>query len=383
MTRVTVSADVLRWARERSGVSLSQLSTKLPKVADWETGEVQPTLRQLETYANATLTPLGHLFLLEPPEDRLPIPSYRTLGDRSVTRPSPNLLDTVYAMLRRQDWMREYLIEIGQPPLGFVGRGVAMESPADVADDMRRTLGVGRSWAADYLNWTSALRGLMDLAERAGVLVMANGVVGNNTHRKLDPDEFRGFVLTDNYAPLVFVNAADFKAAQMFTLAHELAHLWYAASAAFDLRRLQPADVPSEIVCNGVAAEFLLPADELRALWAAVANFVRPFSDIARHFKVSEIVAARRALDLNLIDDSRFYGFYRSYIEDSRQRAEAKSSGGGDFYNNQNRRVGLRFGDAVVRAAREGRLLYSAAYELTGLRGETFDRYAKKLDERP
>jgi Zn-dependent peptidase ImmA (M78 family)/transcriptional regulator with XRE-family HTH domain len=385
MARVAVSADVLRWARERSGVSIAQLATKLPRVAEWESGEVQPTLRQLETFASATLTPLGQLFLLEPPEDRLPIPSYRTLGDRGVVRPSPNLLDTVYIMLRRQDWMREYLTDLGLPSLPFVGRGITMSSPVDVAGDMRKVLGLGRAWAADYPTWTAALRGLMDRAEEAGILVMTNGVVGNNTHRKLDPEEFRGFVLTDRQAPLVFLNGVDFKAAQMFTLAHELAHLWYEQSAAFDLRTLQPANVRSEVVCNQVAAEFLLPEEELRSIWATVDRSVRPFSELARRFRVSEIVAARRALDLGLIDDGRFYGFYRAYVEDARRRAaeaKDKDTGGGDFYNTQGRRIGFRFGDAVVRAAREGRLLYSTAYELTGLRGVTFDRYAKKLDDR-
>lgn len=380
MTKVNVSVDVLRWARERSGVSLAQLATKLPRVAQWESGEAQPTLRQLERFARVTTTPLGQLFLLQPPDDRLPIPSYRTMGGRGVGRPSPNLLDTVYTMLRRQDWMQEYLTDMGQPPLAFVGRGAGMASPVDVADDMRRTLGLERGWAAGYRNWTLALRGLMDLAEDAGILVMANGVVGNNTHRKLDPEEFRGFVLTDRRAPLVFLNSADFKAPQMFTLAHELAHLWYGESAAFDLRGLRPADARVEVACNQAAAEFLLPARDLRRLWHTIGGETHPLSEVARRFKVSEIVAARRALDLDLVDGDRFSSFYRSYVEAARRKA--KDAGGGDFYGTQALRVGRRFGDAVARAAREGRLLYSTAYELTGLRGATFDRYVERLDEK-
>ena len=102
-------------------------------------------------------------------------------------------------------------------------------------------LGLERNWAQTQQTWTTALETLRHAIDAVGVVVVTNGVVGNNTHRKLDPGEFRGFVLVDQHAPLVFVNGADSKAAQMFTLVHELAHLWFGQSAVFDLRELQPS----------------------------------------------------------------------------------------------------------------------------------------------
>ena len=88
---------------------------------------------------------------------------------------------------------------------------------------------------------SDALRLSQNRLDAAGVLVCFNGVVGNNTRRKLDPNEFQGFAVADEYAPLVFVNSADFKAAQMFTLAHELAHLFIAKSGVSTFEVLQPA----------------------------------------------------------------------------------------------------------------------------------------------
>ena len=214
--------------------------------------------------------------------------------------------------------------------------------------------------------------------EDAGIIVTVSGIVGNNTRRKLDPSEFRGFVLVDEYAPLVFVNGADGKAAQMFTLAHELAHVWFGSSAAFDLRDMLPAPDTTEQACNRVAAEFLVPEFQLRQYWPSATRATEPFQAVARHFKVSVLVAARRALDLRLVTRNNFLEFYRAYLEDERRRA-ATPSEGGNFYASQNLRLGRRFAEAVVRATKEGRLLYREAYQLTGLYGNSFERYAEAL----
>jgi len=263
--------------------------------------------------------------------------------------------------------------------LGFVGEASPDDPVPGFAARMRDALGIGDAWAVRHATWTAALAALIDLVEQAGILVVSNGIVGNNTHRTLDPEEFRGFVLTDDYAPLVFINTVDGKAAQMFTLAHELAHVWLAQSAAFDLCDMQPAGVPIEQTCNRVAAEFLVPEAEMLAAWPAARGELRPIDELARRFKVSALVVARRALDLRLIDREGFFEFYADYRDDARRQAAAKPSGG-NFWATQENRIGRRFGEAVVRATQEGRLLYRDAFVLTDLHGDTFARYAARLE---
>lgn len=377
MERVDIHPELIRWARERAGMSFEALAARFPKLDAWERGEIKPTLRQLESYAKATRAPLGYFFLPQPPAEPLPIPEFRTLGDAPLRRPSPNLLETLYAMQRRQAWLREERIEQGAAPLAFVSSMNRDTPPAALAEAMRRTLGMGPNWAAAHRTWTEALRALRERSEEVGIMVVSNGVVGNDTNRRLDPNEFRGFVLVDPYAPLIFINGADGKAAQMFTLAHELAHLWVGQNAVFDLCELQPADAGVERLCNQAAAEFLLPEQDMRSAWPEALESDLPYEALARRFKVSELVAARRALDLGLITREQFADLYRRHLETERRDG---SGSGGDFYATQRARVGRVFAEAVFRAVREGRLLYREAFELTGLYGAAFDRFMARLN---
>ena len=199
---------------------------------------------------------VGYLFLPSPPDERVPIPDLRTMAGQGVRRPSPDLLDVIHLCQRRQDWYREYAEQAGEEPLEFY-KTATLNTPAEeVADRMGQTLEyrVGDRQAAKSVD--ESLRLFIEKAEAAGVLVMASGVVGANTHRKLDPDEFRGFALADPLAPLIFVNSADSKAAQMFTLAPELAHLWLGSSALSDVSLSKATSDRTEQWCNRVAADF-------------------------------------------------------------------------------------------------------------------------------
>ncbi len=374
MSRVTVKPKLFDWASERSGLPIDVLLSKFPKFESWVSEKTKPTLKQLEKFARTTYTPLGYFFLDEPPEEKLPIPDFRTLDDEPVRRPSPHLIETMHTMQHRQDWMRDNLVEQGAEPLPFIG-SVSQKSPAlKVAESIRSTLGIAKICADRETTPQNALLRLRNAAEGVGILTMLNGVVGNNTHRKLDAKEFQGFVLCDDIAPLIFVNNADYKAAQIFTLAHELAHLWLGKAGLFNLDKTLPLDHEVERFCNQVAAEVLVPEEDLRKFWPIAVEDREPHKAVARRFKVSQIVAARRALDLELIDKPSFFSFY-DRREEEFEAAKSSKKGGGNFYNNQPGKISTLFGSAVVRAAREGRLLYRDAYRLTGLHGKTFDNF--------
>lgn len=374
MARVVVNPEIIRWAIDRTKEPES-IFRKFPMINKWLKNEGHPTLKQLENLAKATYTPLGYFFLSKPPEIKLPIPYYRTIDNTFYAEPSPNLIETVQTMQQRQLWMREYLLDMGYEPLHYVGTYSISDDHKEVAKNMRKVLGIQNAWAAKCQTWEDALNLLIERIEEIGVIVFRNGIVGNNTHRKLDVNEFRGFVLVDEYVPLMFINSADSKAAQMFTIAHELAHIWYGESAAFDLANLHPSNQGIEEACNLTAAEFLVPEEELRSKWNSINNESQKYNLLARYFKVSSIVIARRALDLKLISREQFFDFYNMWAESDREQNRS----GGNFYYNQRYRTGRRFAEAVFISVKEGRLLYNDAYRLMGLRADTFSKYAKHL----
>lgn len=376
MTRVAVDPNILRWARERSGRSAASLAAKFPKLPEWEGRRAQPTLKQLESFARATFVPVGYLFLREPPAEQVPIPDLRTMGGARRDRPSPNLLDAIYLCQRRQAWYRDWARSVGEDSRAFVG-SARLDSPAEqTAAAMREALAFNVESRRAFPTWTEALRHFVMQADAAGVLVMVSGVVGNNNRRALDPEEFRGFALADGLAPLVFVNGADTKAAQMFTLAHELAHLWLGESGVTDAA---PSSTPAhriEAWCNRVAAEFLVPLDVLRDA-APRREPLAAVPLLARRFKVSTLVVLRRLFDARRLTRETFEEAYEAEL--ATLLARSKGSGG-DFYLTQAARLSRRFARALVASALEGQTLYRDAFQLLGIaKPATFRELAASL----
>lgn len=367
MTTIPLTPGLLAWARERAGLGVAALAAKFPKYPLWEDGLAHPTLRQLEAFAKYVHVPIGYLFLLTPPVEPLPIPDYRTVGDRTPARPSPNLLDTLYLCQQRQDWYREHARMQGFPALRFVGTLNTRIAPAVAAQTIREQLGLSTSERSRLATWTDALRQLIAKAEDAGMLVMASSIVGSNAHRKLNVEEFRGFVLADPYAPVVFLNAADSKAAQMFTLAHEIAHLWIGESG---LVNPEAGTVPrqeTERWCNAVAAELLMPLEELRQVYRNDIPAPEALSQLARRFKVSTLVALRRLHDAGYIDRETLWRLYN----EERERVlslERSAAPGGDFYRTLGARTGKRFARAVLASTLEGQTLFQEAFRMLGVR---------------
>mgnify|MGYP006431118569 CR=1 FL=1 len=369
-TRVeNINSDVIIWAITRAGYKLENFYVENPDVLDWITGNKNPTIKQLEKFTHKVHVPFGYLFMNEPPKEEIPIPFFRTeYGFKNKI--SLNVYHTIQITKDRQNWLTDYLKESDYPDLDFVGKYNNNSNYKEIANDIRNTLKLSVNWASKHDTWEQALDYLTLQIEEIGIIINFNGVVGNNTKRKILVEECRGFVLVNSKAPFLFINSADAKSAQMFTLMHELAHIWLGESAGFDNKQMLPADDPTELLCDKVAAEFLVPEIHFRNKWHNTKDIKR----LSRIFKVSPIVIARRALDLNLISKSSFFEFYNNHISEFLYKKNNQSPGG-NFYATAKKRISLRFANYVNNAVKENNLLYRDAYKLTSLKGNTYEKF--------
>ena len=385
MNRALVTPDLLAWARERGGLGTEDLARKLnvktEVVADWEAGERQPTFRQAQRFAQVLHVPFGYLYLPEPPIQELPIPDFRTIPGRPPQEPSPDLLDLLNDVLGKQQWFREYRESEGVEELPFVGRFKPSDSEEEVAGDIRNVIDVdGARQRAP--NWEGFLRELTRNAERSGIMIIRSGVVGNNNHRKLDVEEFLGFSISDHIAPLVFVNARDFKGRQIFTFAHEMAHVWTGQGGVsnpdYSLRsNLQESSV--ERFCSRVAAETLVPGQDFQARWQPGGlTLAENVNRLTRHYKVSAMVILRQAHDLDFIPATLYQDLYNRLIKQS-SKAEPDGESGGNFHHTLTARNGAAFTEAVISSTAEGTLLSRDAADMLGVKVKTLPAIAKHL----
>lgn len=365
MTTIDVAPQVLDWAVSRGGTSPSVLRKKFPRLERWRRGEAHPTLAQLEQFAQTTNTPFGFLLLDQPPQETVPMVDFRTRSERSGRR-SANLLDQVYLCEQRQAWFIEHAQRNGYEPLSFIGSMTPDVLPDEAAESIRRDLRMAPTFAATQKSQGEAVSAFAQLLEDAGVLVMISGIVGANTHRPLDAEEFSGFSLSDEYAPVIFINGVDSKRAQVFTLMHELAHLYLGDSA---LSYVEPGDLDDEgheEWCNAVAARILIDAAVLRGRAPRIETFPAQLEDLSRYFKVSTLVILRRMLETQMLTRDQFFPAYREERERLRRLPRSDGSSGGSFYNTAPVRSSKRFTRAILRSTLEGETVYTEAFAMLG-----------------
>lgn len=361
----SITPDTLRWAYQRAGYDEDRAIKAYPRLAEWLTEEKKPTAKQLQTFAEKFHVPVGYLFLEDKPVETLPFPMFR--GEAGLNNHFDlNIYETVMTALSRQSWLEEYLIENEIDTCNAVGVIDISTPVCDAVACLRNILHLEPRWTFSLASVEAALAILTQKLEDAGFFVAFNGVVGNNTHRAIKVSECRGFALVNEIAPYIFINSADSKNAQMFTIIHETVHIMLGISAGHAGTDIIGHN-DTEKYCDRVAAEFLVPSDLLREIWNG------SIKNMSTRFRVSEPVIARRAFDTGLLSSSEFNAFWAEYR--NRVTKTSNKVSGGDFYRTSVKRIGKLFAIHVRNAVSCHQLSFTEAYRLTGLYGSTYQHF--------
>lgn len=379
--KIEISKNILEWVLRTSEGSLNEKWTD--NVKQWINGDKNPTVNQISQLSKASKIPFGYLFLQEPPKVDLPLLNFRTVNNDAVEEPSKELLDTVYEMQSKVSWLSDYRKDQGMDKISFIGMNNEYKQldGSEKAERILNYFDLDSDWNFKKGKTFNILR---ERVTNYGITVSVNGVV-RNTRRRLNQNEFRAFVIIDDFAPLIFINSRDSFNARLFSLVHELVHIWYGQPELYNFNfqsNPQYNDSVSEQEINLITENIILPKSSFLKHWNKLdKDDFDKIKRISRNFDVSSLVVAIRAKHLNLISqnivDHIKKESERKYDE-LRKKNKANESGP-NFYDNLAYKTDVNFARDVIRSAKSGETSYTDAFDLLNVRGTAG---LKKLSEK-
>lgn len=372
-TRVKISPKTLVWATERSGLNVDSLFEIYPKALDWIREESEPTVKQLESFAKKIHVPFGFLFLNTPPEEKIPVTFYRSNGE-VVKNPPLVVKDLVNQIKAKQEWLKDFLIESNYDELAFIGslKNYEKFDSIEAGKLIRSALKINETWYEETKK-DKSFRYWIDKIEKNRIFIISTGFVSHNK-RTVDVEICKGFTLVDNFCPFIYINTNNLGGGRIFTLIHELVHVFVGNSIGIGYNPIHPSSQPLEKFCDKVASEILVPSSFFEVSWNSYNDsYYDKFSRLANQYHVSKLVIAKKALDSNFIQQSDFWEFYNFYTS-----IPFKKSSGGTYWNSKPYEVSRKFYSFVDAALKQGRILPSNAYKLTNMKANTYENFLKK-----
>lgn len=382
--RAFITPEVLKWARETAKMSetdaAAKVSVKSEKITEWESGESQPTVNQAIKLAKSYQRPFAVLFLPEPPTDFQPLQDFRKSGSKEL---STAVTFIIREIQKKQSWISQLNQENEESTIPFVGRFSLRDDPKIVAKDILRTLSINPTNYGE----TNPLKKWIDQAEQNGIFISRTSFI--HTRLKLDKEELQGFAIADPYAPFVFINSADWGAPQLFTLVHELAHIWIAQTGISNNVDIEVKGKlhPVELYCNEVAANALIPEEVFDRISPDSFLTSRQVFRIAKMLGVSSFSLIYRALNLKTINLEQYRGLKRQATiefkeflarEKIKKAKQKKNPGGPSPYLLKLNRNSRLFTQIVLDGFNGGRIEPNLASNLLSTKSNKFH----KLEER-
>ena len=385
-----ITPNVLKWARESAKMPIEVAASKIPhltveKLKEWEEGIKRPTIKQAQTLAKVYKRPFALLFLPEIPGDFQPLQDFRVKGAKDLSTSSIFIIREIQ---QKQSWLKEIFLENNADKLPFVGLFSMKDNPKVIAKNILSTLGIQ---PAKYAT-ENPIKEWIDAAERRGIFISRTSFI--NSRLTLDLEELQGFAIADNYAPFIFINSDDWHAPQLFTLVHELAHIWIAESGISNEIEVEFKNIeryhPVELYCNEVAANALMPEKMIIDIGENIYKNYKEVFKVARLFGVSTFALLVRAYSLKLINGTVYYDLkskaeneFEEYLKREAEKKEKNflkdKPGGPSYYLLQLNRNGRLFTQTVLDAFRGGFIEPTTASSLLNVRNNKFHKLEAQL----
>jgi len=384
-----ITPNVLKWARESAKmtelIAAAKVSVTVEKLKEWEDGINQPTIRQAQSLAKAYKRPFALFFLPDIPRDFQPLQDFRKSGSKSLTTSSIFIIREIQ---QKQAWLSEVYSDNQEEKLQFVGRYTINDNPQDVANNILETLKINPL----FYKSDNPIKEWIDAAETNGIFISRTSFI--HSRLKLDSDELQGFAIADPYAPFVFVNSEDWNAPQLFTLVHELAHIWIAETGISNDVEYEISNNdkfhPVELFCNEVAANALLPKGIVLNFDAESFRSSKDVFRISKQLGVSSFALLFRALKLNIISISSYHQLKKEadidFAEFLKKEAEKKAkqkvkekTGGPNYFLLQLNRNSRLFTQTVLDAFRGGFIEPTLASNLLNVQVNKFKKLESQL----
>lgn len=384
-----ITPNVLKWARESARMTeetaASKVSISIEKLKEWEEGVSQPTIKQAQKLAKAYKRPFALFFLPEIPRDFQPLQDFRKTGSKQLSTGSIFIIREIQ---QKQAWISDVNEENQEQKLAFVGRYSIKDNPITVAQNILDTFGIDpNNYKTD-----NPIKEWIDASESNGIFVSRTSFI--HSRLKLDSEEIQGFAIADPYAPFVFVNSEDWNAPQLFTLVHELAHIWINQTGISN--EISPEIInkdkfhPIELFCNEVAANALMPKDLVESLDKSIFKSSKEIFKAAKHFGVSSFAFLVRSLNLQLISresyskfkkeaDTEYQLFLKREAEKKLKNKTKEKKGGPNYFLLQLNRNSRLFTQTVLDAFKGGFIEPTQASNLLNVQVNKFNKLEAQL----
>lgn len=374
--KVSVKKEIYEWAIKESQKDFEEIEDRFANIKDWILQNSSPTFRQIQSLANFLKVPLGYMFLDKPPKKNIIKSEFRSIGSK-VPSISKNLQDTIFNMGRKQSWISEYRKDNGWDKVistDFIKMN--KEDTVKFSKEAKEFIGVDEFWYKEFKESRDAYNFLRKKIEYKGILVMQNGIVASDTHRSLDVKEFRGFMLYDKLAPLIFVNARDSLAGKIFTLIHEYIHVLFEKEDILISEDLNNNEIDEKII-NEITAEFLMPKSHILEYWKQDEDEIAKIGKMSKIFHVSKLALTIRLKQLKKVEKSLVYkmeDIMKSDLENKKDQ-----SNGGDYYKTYKSRYSDSFVKTVIQGAESGDISYTYAFNLLDAKAKTYDYFKEEI----